>query len=275
MPERDWGAILRRAVRFADWPVSKPLGPGALYGLAAYDAWADTLRMGPDEQGADADIHLHVPVTSMVAAARKAAAKALSEDASLHEAFAEAAEHYLAEVQVLEQMNTVLAGGQGGGDWNAMLKAMAENLEAGTAGEAGAQVIEQARAEEEQAVDALRRALRDLGPAGAPRADARPPEPAATAAPVAPAAKPGEAEVLYEHGVEQKRAGNLKDAVVLLRAAIAADPKLVRAHYALAWVLKDQQDIEGAAAEFRKVVELSPDSAEAQESKKALERMGQ
>jgi len=261
LPDRDWGAILQRAVRFAEWPESKPLGPGALYGLAAYEAWADTLRMGPDDQGAPADVNLHIPVTTMIAAARTAAANILSADATLHEGFAEAAQHYQAEVAILKQMNAVLAGGGQGQDWNAMLKAMADNLTQGTGGEAAAQLIDQARVEDEQAIECLRRAMQDLGFEERPRPPATPPRAAG-------------AEEHYQRGLGLKRAGNLAEAATELRAAIAADPKHARAHYALAWVLKDLQDEDGAAAEFRKVIEVGPDSPEAADAKKALDRMG-
>ena len=78
----------------------------------------------------------------------------------------------------------------------------------------------------------------------------------------------------YQRGLELKRAGNLTSAADELRAAIAADPKHVEAHYALGWVLLDQKDKTGAAAEFRKVIELAPDSGEAKEAQKALDRVG-
>jgi Tfp pilus assembly protein PilF len=54
---------------------------------------------------------------------------------------------------------------------------------------------------------------------------------------------------------------------------IAADPKHTKAHYALAWVLLDQKDKTGAATEFRKVIELAPESEEAKEAQKTLERI--
>ena len=100
-------------------------------------------------------------------------------------------------------------------------------------------------------------------PATAPTPAPPPPTPAATA----------DAGQHYQKGLELKRAGNLTEAAAELRAALAADPKHVKAHYALAWVLLDQKDKPGAQAEFRKVVELAPNSEEAKEAQKALDRI--
>jgi len=263
MPDRDWPAILARAVRFADWPAEKELPGGLVYGLTAYDAWADTLRAGADEAGAEGDIRLLMPVTSMVAGARAAAAAVLTADVTLHEGFAEAVRHYRAEADLLKQMNDVLSKKQGG-TLDELLKAMIANLAEADVREQAAQLIEAAKAEEVQAVDGLRKALKDLTPRETPPAQPNPPTPITTSP----------AEPHYQKGLELKRAGNLTSAADEFRAAVTADSKHLRAHYALAWVLKDLKDLNGAEKEFRKAIELAPDSPEAEDSKQALQRMG-
>jgi hypothetical protein len=77
----------------------------------------------------------------------------------------------------------------------------------------------------------------------------------------------------YERGIQLKAAGRMAEAAEELRAAIQADPAHVEAHFALAWVLIETGDRQAAAAEFRKVIELAPDSERAAESQKALERL--
>ncbi len=113
-----------------------------------------------------------------------------------------------------------------------------------------------------------------LGPS---KGEAAPPKRAvgqpATAEP-APAQPNLAGEQHYQRGLEFKRAGNLTSAADEFRAAIAADPKHAKAHYALGWVLLDQKDKTGAAAELRKVIEVAPDSEEAKEAQKALDRVG-
>jgi len=82
------------------------------------------------------------------------------------------------------------------------------------------------------------------------------------------------AEQHYQRGLELKRVGQAAQAADEFRAALATDPKHVRAHYALGWVLLDLKDKTGAAVEFRKVFELAPASDEAKEAQKALDRIG-
>jgi tetratricopeptide (TPR) repeat protein len=271
-PEPDWPAILARAVRFADYQRPGSL-PGAYpFGLAAYDAWAASLRGGPDRAGAAGDAAVTETVANTLADARTAVSKVLTEFGTLHDAFPEAAGHYSAEATVLKSIPRALAGGQADLPWAARVKAMAESFAQQPQREAIALLVEEAKAEEKQAVDALRRALKDLGP---PREGTAPPT--APAPPAAPTPTPPPnpaADQHYQRGVELKRAGQASQAADELRAAITADPKHVKAHYALGWVLLDLKDKPGAAGEFRKVIELAPDSEEAKEAKKALERIG-
>jgi len=263
-PEFDWPTILARAVRFADYPATPGLFGRYAFGLAAYDAWAASLRGGADKAGARVDAAITETVANTLSNARTAVSTVLREFATLHDAFPVAAEHYSAEALILKSIPKALAGGQDSLPWEARLDAMAESFATRGERETVAQLVEQAKAEERQAVDALRQALKDLAP---PKPEPPPAEP--------PRDQTNAAEEHYQHGVELKRAGQLADAATELRAAIAADPKHVKAHYALAWVLLDQKDKDGATAEFKKVLELAPDSDEGKEAKKALERIGQ
>jgi Flp pilus assembly protein TadD len=77
----------------------------------------------------------------------------------------------------------------------------------------------------------------------------------------------------YEACLDLKRAGRYQKAAEGLRAVVAADESHVRAHYALAWTLVKLDDFEGARAQFRRVIDLAPESAEATEAEAALARL--
>ncbi len=284
-PDLDWPTILERAVRFADWPPAKKAIGDFVFGLAAYDAWAATLRKGPDKNGVQTDVELIDDVSRFLSNARTAASVVLQEHAALHEGLGQAATHYMAEAELIKGLPTVLCGGEKQDARADRMAAMKAGLQDPQVREQTAQAVLDAKAEEVAAVEGLRRALKDLGPQ--PKEPA-PPKPAVVGLPVAPpeAPQPPVAEppkpqanpTAEEHcqkGLELKRAGQASQAADELRAAIAADPKHVKAHYTLGWVLLDLKDKPGAAAEFRKVIELAPDSDEAKEAKKALERIGQ
>jgi len=262
-PALDWPLILDRAIRLADWPATKRVGPFA-FGLAAYDAWASTLRKGPDDNGPKTDVGFLDDFWRVLADARTGASVILQENGTLHEAFPEAASHYMAEASLLKGMRTAL-GAQPAQLFNDAVTAMARSFPSQAVREEAAKVVEQAKAEEAQAVDALRRALKDL--AQPPALNQKPPT-------TGPAPSAQEAEQHYQRGLELKHAGQMAPAADELRAAIAADPKHTKAHYALAWVLLDLKDKEGAKAEFRKVIELAPGSDEAKQAESALQRIG-
>jgi tetratricopeptide (TPR) repeat protein len=266
-PGLDWPVILDRAIRYADWPRDRKLYNAYVCGLAAYDAWAQTLRKGTDSNGAATDAGVVLQAARILADARMSAAVILRENASLHEGLADAASHYEAEAVLMAPILDVLSELPPGAVWTERMDAMKRNFERPDVRENVAQLVEAAKAEEVQAVDALRRAAADL----------RPPPPAPEprgAGPTAPppAARP-EAEAHYQRGLELKRAGQMQQAADELRAAVAADPKHAKAHYALAWVLLDLKDETAAAAEFQKVIELAPDSEEAREAQRALDRL--
>lgn len=48
----------------------------------------------------------------------------------------------------------------------------------------------------------------------------------------------------------------------------------MKAHWVLGWVLVELKDQEGAAEEFRRVIDLEPDTERAKEAKQALKRLG-
>ena len=265
-PDPDWPAILARAARFADYPSAGNLPGSYVFGLGAYDAWAASLRGGCDRAGPEGDAAITETVANTLADARAAVAKALAEFGTLHDALPEAAEQYAAEAAILKSIPQALIGPQANLAWDARVRLMGERFADQSQREAVAQLVEQAKEHEVQAVGALRRALQDLGP---PREAPPPTEPVVTAPPG------GEAETHYQRGLELKRAGQLQEAAAELRAAIADDAAHVKAHYTLGWVLLDLKDRAGAASEFRTVVELAPDSAEAHEAQKALDRIGQ
>ncbi len=61
-----------------------------------------------------------------------------------------------------------------------------------------------------------------------------------------------------ELGIDQKKAGNFKDAVACYRQAIAMQPDLENAHYNLGVALQDQGELEEAIACCQKALELNP-----------------
>ena len=271
--ELDWPTILARAVKYADWPPDKTLLRGFVFGLGAYDAWATTLRGGLDPDDPTYSSKFTVTYALVLQDAREAASVVLNDNAVLHDGFAEAAAHYMREAEILATMRTTLAGGETGA-WQQVSETIDRRFPEPEIREAAAQVVEQAKAEEVLAVDALREALADLE---VRLPEPKPPEPKQPGAiprggTEAGAAKGGEAD--YQRGVELKRAGKFTEAAEALRAAIAADPKHVEAHWVLGWVLIELKDREGAKAEFGKVIELAPDTERATEAKKALERLG-
>jgi beta-lactamase regulating signal transducer with metallopeptidase domain len=74
-------------------------------------------------------------------------------------------------------------------------------------------------------------------------------------------------------GTAAKRAGNLQEAEKQLRQALNLDPGNVEARRVLAWTLAELGRKPEAAAEFRKVIELSQDQKVRQEAEAALRRL--
>lgn len=161
-PERQLVAILKWAVAFADWPREQKLDGTLTFGLAAYDDWAETVRAGAGEAPVSLAVDLTWFFAARIADKRRCAAAILAEDAWLHESFAEAAEHYSAVAETLDTMGQALAAG------GPVTRAAAqENFSDPDVREAAAVLIEQAKAAETEAVDALRVALADLAGAAA------------------------------------------------------------------------------------------------------------
>jgi len=85
---------------------------------------------------------------------------------------------------------------------------------------------------------------------------------------------PPAARASYEEGGRLKQAGRYPEAAEALRAALQTAPDDADAHWALAWVLIELNDREGAKQEFRRVIGLAPGSAKARDAQAALERLG-
>ncbi len=259
-PELDWPAIIARAVRFAEWPPEERVQGVFVFGLAAYDDWAGTVRAGADEQGPRRDAEVMDAMARAYADARACASVVLQEHATIHEAFAEAAIYYMAEAEVLQHIRDLVRQGTNPTDsWSKKLPVMEANFADAANREQMAQLVEAAKEEDTAAIDALREALQDL----TPTEDEPPVE---TAGP--------DAEQLCEQGRQLKAQRRYAEAAEALRAAIEADGKHVEAHWVLGWVLVELKDTEGAAGAFRKVIELAPGTDKAQEAQKALERLG-
>ena len=92
-------------------------------------------------------------------------------------------------------------------------------------------------------------------------------------APAAYAAPPAKAAAHYERGIQLKRANRMADSAAELRAAIAADPKYMQAHYALGWVYRALGKPDAAIEAFREVIRLEPHSPEAVEAARAIQRI--
>jgi len=260
-PDPDWAAILSRAVRFADHPPDGRIDGHYVFGLGAYDAWAQTLQGGVGDLDPAIGAAVTVTHANTLADARTAVSTALAENAALHEAFAEAAEHYLAEAAVLKGIPGLLTPLDDRLGWEERTKLMGERLANPAVRGEIVRAVEQAKAEETAAVGALRRALVDF----APTPGIQPPA-------GGPASR--EAQQHYEQGLRLKRAGRHAEAAEHLGAATQADPQHVEAHWALAWVLIELNNRDGAAQAFRKVIELAPETEKAEEARKALARLG-
>ncbi len=277
LPQPDWPEILERAIRFADWPPEQRLHGTYAFGLAAYDAWAATLRRGVDESGPQVDADFTWTFARTLAEARSCAGIVLQEKAALHEAFADAANDYMAQAELLRGMQALLAGGEEG-DWVQLKAARGQHFPEQAVREQAAQLVEQAKELEIMAVDALRVALADLGgtaeETGPQARQPRRVEPGRVR-PDVPAVVPfrSRSDMAAEYcqkGSRLKAQGRHAEAVTELQAAIKADPKHVESHWVLAWVFIDMDDTDGAARGFRKVLELAPGSDKAREAQKAL-----
>jgi tetratricopeptide (TPR) repeat protein len=279
-PQLDWPEILERAVRFADFPPQERLARIYAFGLGAYDAWAQTVLQGPDRNGPETCAGVLDFMAKTMAETREAAAAVLDAHRDVHDSFATAAEHYRAEADLWQMLSTTLAGGAAG-DFREFIRTMGHNLEQdGAARERTAEVVNLAKAEEIDAVDALRAALVDLTKqADQPAAAAPAPAPQPAPGPAEPrpdqAANKAAAMAHFERGSALKKQGRFAEAAAELRKAIGDDPGLVEAHWVVAWVLVELKDTEGATKEFRKVIELAPGTDRAKEAERAIERLNQ
>lgn len=90
---------------------------------------------------------------------------------------------------------------------------------------------------------------------------------------VALADPPAKAVAHYEKGLKLKRAGQFEQSAGELQAAVAAYPKYLAAHYALGWVYRNLGKNDAATESFREVIRLGPQTTEAVESAKAIQRI--
>ncbi len=160
-PMLDWPRIIQRAVMYADWPEENKLCEVLVFGLPAYDAWAKTLRDGVDRFGAENDSALTMYQARMLTDARSSASVVLQESAVLHEALGEAAGHYMREAEIMKGMSTVLSQGLDGRGAETA-RAWAENFPNQQVREQAAELVELAKAEEIEALNALRAALQEF-----------------------------------------------------------------------------------------------------------------
>ena len=278
-PALDWPAILDRAVRFADWPPQQKVYGIYVFGLGAYDQWADTMRRGPDRNGVETDVELLEYMAQTMVETRSCASVVLEANAKVHDSFGEAANLYMEEATLFTDFLAALHG-EPRADRAAIVQSMVANFGLPENREKLAGIVEQAKMIESEAVDALRVALKDLQAKGnepAPRPVVTEVQPAPVVAEPPQPPVEDKTELAKAHcakGRELKAAGQPEEAAAELRKAIEADPKLVEAHWVLGWVLIDLKDKEAAKAEFRKVIELAPDTDQAKEAQKALERLG-
>jgi len=66
-----------------------------------------------------------------------------------------------------------------------------------------------------------------------------------------------------------------KPAEIVLKDALKIDPNFINAHYGLAGAYLNQNKIEEALAELQKVVELAPDSLEANYARNIIQKITQ
>ncbi len=263
LPEIDWPAALSRAIWLADRAPDEMMHDRYVLGFSAYDAWAEHLRdLGATHDANVLDAQLIEAHAATVGEARACVSKALLLHESVHAAFAEAASFYAAEADIFRRIPKVMSGGRPDLPFSERIQLMAERLGTEAVASELAEMVEAAKWEDAQAVEALREALTDLGPPDVP-----------IEAPERVEAE--DAQALHQRGLQLKRGRRYAEAATVLREAIAADPDFVDAHWALAWTLVELGDTTGAKAEFERVMELAPGSPKAADAQNAVDRLGQ
>lgn len=82
-----------------------------------------------------------------------------------------------------------------------------------------------------------------------------------------------DADTLVAKGTAAKRAGKLNEAASMFQKALDQDPTNVEAHWALAWVLAEEDKNEEAIAHFEQVLDLTDDPEKVWEAQAAIERL--
>ena len=286
--EFDWPVILTRALNMSEWPEHQRLHSPYVCGLAAYRAWADTMRNPKAHTRVPLAGEQTVSMAESFAEARDAAAKVLEEHAYVHNAFSEAAEAYRNEAAELRGMQWLLCRNQTA-PWAERKAAFNENIADEAIREQAAALAERALEHEQSALAALERALKDLAPPDEPNGEVEEAPPAAEETPTeaAPADEPAEAETeqeetepagptadqLVAEGMAAKRNGDLDGAAGKFREAIQLDAEHVEAHWGLAWTLVEQTERQEAIEHFRRVVELTEEETRKRQARAAIERL--
>ncbi|MFQ6097008.1 MAG: tetratricopeptide repeat protein [Armatimonadota bacterium] len=81
------------------------------------------------------------------------------------------------------------------------------------------------------------------------------------------------AEEHYQEGLKLKKEGKVDQAIGALEKAVAADPEKAGPHWVLGWLYAKKAQKQQAIAEFEKYLKLAPDSPNAPEARKAIERL--
>lgn len=77
----------------------------------------------------------------------------------------------------------------------------------------------------------------------------------------------------YQKGMSLKRTGAVNQAIAEMKAAVGLYPKYMEAHYALGWLYRQVGASDKAVEEFREVIRIAPQSPEAIESARAIQRI--
>ncbi|MGC9319828.1 MAG: hypothetical protein ACP5KN_17475, partial [Armatimonadota bacterium] len=162
--ELDWPNVLGRALQMSRRSADDPLHGRYICGLAAYEAWAETLR-DPSAHDGLPDAGAETVTTALsFAEARDAAAQVLQEHGHVHDAFARAAQAYRSEAAELRGLQWLLCRDRQASRAERMAMSN-ESVRDAAIREEAAHLVEGALAYERVALQALTAAFEDLAPA--------------------------------------------------------------------------------------------------------------
>ncbi|MEA3399766.1 MAG: hypothetical protein U9R79_00840, partial [Armatimonadota bacterium] len=149
--ELDWPAVLRRALQMSRRPAYDRLHGRYVCGLAAYQAWAETLR-NPEAHNGFPSAGLQTVSTALnFAEGREAAAEVLQQRTYVHDAFARAAQAYRSEAAEFRGTQWVLCRNRQA-PWAERMEMFNENIKDEAIREEAARLIERALAYERAAL---------------------------------------------------------------------------------------------------------------------------